>query len=107
MTEVNICSICLGQYSGYGNNAEPVNQGRCCDECNQTAVIPARQGARVKIVPGYRRPVTYTFYDGEGGEVETATVPADEASGRAAAFILAQASEGLAGRVEFLNPEEI
>jgi len=25
-----------------GNNAEPINDGRCCDECNATVVIPAR-----------------------------------------------------------------
>ena len=28
---------------GYGNNAEPVAAGRCCDACNQTRVIPARR----------------------------------------------------------------
>ena len=25
-----------------GNNAEPVASGRCCGECNNTKVIPAR-----------------------------------------------------------------
>ena len=25
-----------------GNNAEPVNDGRCCDICNLQVVIPAR-----------------------------------------------------------------
>ena len=25
-----------------GHNAEPVNQGRCCSECNDTVVIPSR-----------------------------------------------------------------
>jgi hypothetical protein len=25
-----------------GNNAQPVNDGRCCDECNMDVVIPAR-----------------------------------------------------------------
>ena len=37
-----ICSICGKEYSGWGNNAQPVNDGRCCDDCNTTAVIPAR-----------------------------------------------------------------
>jgi DNA-directed RNA polymerase subunit RPC12/RpoP len=37
-----ICSICQKEYEGYGNNAEPVNEGRCCDHCNSTVVIPAR-----------------------------------------------------------------
>jgi hypothetical protein len=27
-----------------GNNAQPVNDGRCCDECNYSVVIPARLG---------------------------------------------------------------
>jgi len=26
----------------HGNNAEPVNSGRCCDDCNWKVVIPAR-----------------------------------------------------------------
>ena len=38
----HICSICGKEYSGWGNNAQPVNDGRCCDDCNTTAVIPAR-----------------------------------------------------------------
>ncbi len=25
-----------------GNNAEPVNSGRCCNDCNLTRVIPLR-----------------------------------------------------------------
>jgi hypothetical protein len=25
-----------------GNNAQPVKNGRCCDVCNSTKVIPAR-----------------------------------------------------------------
>jgi hypothetical protein len=39
---VKICSICHRNYVGFGNNAEPVNSGRCCDDCNSTIVIPAR-----------------------------------------------------------------
>mgnify|MGYP003660913656 FL=1 len=38
----NKCKICKCEYEGYGNNAEPVNHGRCCDTCNITKVIPAR-----------------------------------------------------------------
>jgi hypothetical protein len=40
--EKKICSICGKEYVGWGNNAQPVNNGRCCDDCNTTAVIPAR-----------------------------------------------------------------
>lgn len=41
------CSICGKQYKGYGNNALSVNNGRCCDSCNETIVVPRRfQDAR-------------------------------------------------------------
>lgn len=42
------CSICGNIIppnswgSCYGNNAQPINDGRCCDECNILFVIPAR-----------------------------------------------------------------
>ena len=42
------CSICHrpidvgpGGWTG-GHNASPVNDGRCCTDCNQLVVIPAR-----------------------------------------------------------------
>lgn len=40
--EKQICCICGKEYIGYGNNAEPVKAGRCCDDCNINQVIPAR-----------------------------------------------------------------
>ena len=47
------CVICNGEieqkkladgtvYWESGNNAEPVKEGRCCDVCNHTVVIPTR-----------------------------------------------------------------
>ena len=36
------CSICGDAIHGFGNNADPVNAGRCCDICNETKVIPVR-----------------------------------------------------------------
>ena len=41
------CSICkeeIPSREGWdqGNNAEPVNDGRCCDDCDWNVVIPAR-----------------------------------------------------------------
>lgn len=30
----NICVLCGDEYKGYGNNAEPLAKGRCCDFCN-------------------------------------------------------------------------
>ena len=41
-SEPKTCSICLGKYTGLGNNAAPVNNGLCCDACNAKVVIPAR-----------------------------------------------------------------
>lgn len=32
------CSICKKNYQGYGNNAEPINKGRCCDDCNMLVI---------------------------------------------------------------------
>jgi hypothetical protein len=36
------CSICGGLLSGDGNDAEPVSDGSCCDDCNERYVIPVR-----------------------------------------------------------------
>ena len=42
------CSICKkeipAKYNGWdsGNNAQPINDGRCCDDCNSNIVIPKR-----------------------------------------------------------------
>jgi len=44
-TEFTLCCICNNPYFGYGNNARPVAEGRCCDTCNTTKVIPARLNA--------------------------------------------------------------
>jgi hypothetical protein len=37
-----LCSICGSRFDGYGHNAEPINDGRCCDDCNATRVVPER-----------------------------------------------------------------
>tara|TARA_Y100001963_G_C6479436_1_gene308241 strand:- start:247 stop:429 length:183 start_codon:yes stop_codon:yes gene_type:complete len=49
MSEELKCCICddtikADPISGWagGNNAEPVEDGRCCDECNNSVVIQAR-----------------------------------------------------------------
>ena len=36
-----ICVLCKQFYEGFGNNAEPLAEGRCCDKCNEK-VISAR-----------------------------------------------------------------
>ena len=43
--DISECVICGQVYRGYGNNAHPVAEGRCCDYCNLTRVIPARMHA--------------------------------------------------------------
>ena len=47
-TEPLICSICFlpigpnaNGWAG-GQNAEPINDGRCCERCDQMVVTPAR-----------------------------------------------------------------
>ena len=37
-----VCSICQLPYEEFGNNAWPVNEGHCCDDCDDKIVIPAR-----------------------------------------------------------------
>jgi hypothetical protein len=41
MTPVQVCSICGGAIVGFGNDAWPVNDDRCCNQCNAERVIPA------------------------------------------------------------------
>lgn len=37
------CVLCGKHIEGYGNNPAPLaDEGKCCDECNKTKVIPAR-----------------------------------------------------------------
>jgi hypothetical protein len=43
MTPVKVCSICGGATVGFGNDAWPVNDDRCCDRCNTERVIPAQR----------------------------------------------------------------
>ncbi len=38
----NKCCLCLDDYGKYGNNAQPVKDGRCCDKCNNEKVMPER-----------------------------------------------------------------
>ena len=42
MSTKQVCTICGAEFEGFGNNAAPVSNGRCCDECNKEVVIPAR-----------------------------------------------------------------
>jgi hypothetical protein len=46
-----VCSICRLAFVEFGNNAWPINKGRCCNICNDTVVIPARLRMIQKINP--------------------------------------------------------
>jgi hypothetical protein len=41
-SESHLCSICHRAFEEYGNNADPINKGRCCNRCADLYVIPAR-----------------------------------------------------------------
>jgi len=58
----SICSICMEPYFGIGNNAEPINKGRCCDFCNDDVIL-----ARLKEM-GINLSKLPTTRDKEGGE---------------------------------------
>ena len=36
------CVLCEQPSKGFGNNPQPICDGKCCDECNYFKVIPAR-----------------------------------------------------------------
>lgn len=51
-----LCSICFNELPAVGtwtegNNAEPVNMGRCCNNCDNSVVIPARINSMMRGVP--------------------------------------------------------
>jgi len=76
------CILCGATYEGMGHNPEPLanyDDGRCCDVCNDTRVIPARIGAmretlrRLDSPPPATEPTT-----GPYGEWDTLPVTPDE-----------------------------
>lgn len=40
--QIKKCCICGKEYTGYGHNAWPVMDDRCCDECNNSKILPIR-----------------------------------------------------------------
>ena len=38
------CSICNEKIEGFGNNAQPINDGICCDDCNTLVIIERIKG---------------------------------------------------------------
>ena len=39
------CAMCRVQFKGYGNDAQPILDGKVCDECNITVVIQRMRAA--------------------------------------------------------------
>lgn len=64
------CSICgydIPNENGWahGHNAEPINPGRCCGDCNAIYVIPER----IKLACGVRARIeSAEAAENEGGE---------------------------------------
>ena len=55
------CCICGLEFEGFGNNAEPIKEGRCCDKCNEYIVIPERMRLlAIKNFPGEK--VEWKYY---------------------------------------------
>lgn len=40
------CCLCNKKYSGYGNNALPLKDGKCCNKCNYDVIRE-----RIKLMP--------------------------------------------------------
>ena len=34
----HICCMCKKEFEGFGNNAEPLMKGICCDDCNISVI---------------------------------------------------------------------
>jgi len=39
---VKECVFCSREIKDWGNNSQPIQKGRCCDDCNQKLVNPFR-----------------------------------------------------------------
>ena len=55
MTPVQACAICNGAIVGFGNDAQPINDGHCCDRCHTERVIPERARRILRHQAGRQR----------------------------------------------------
>lgn len=46
-----LCAICAKPYKGFGHNAQPLKNGRCCDACN-ARVLVARLTIAIALTSG-------------------------------------------------------
>lgn len=61
------CSICrLPLDDPYGHNAWPVNEGRCCEDCNASVVI----STRIKILYGGLTQEVVSISEPQEGEIK-------------------------------------
>jgi len=44
-----ICVICKDEIIGYGNNAQPLKDGLCCDDCNIQVIKERIKIERMKL----------------------------------------------------------
>ena len=44
---MDTCSICHSEFEGFGNNAQPINDGTCCDDCNGLVIIERIKEMRI------------------------------------------------------------
>ena len=42
------CVICGKRQGGYSNNARPIAEGKCCDECNKKVILARIEEIRRK-----------------------------------------------------------
>ena len=82
-----------------GNNAEPVKEGRCCDTCDQTVVIPRRMSNAIEGNDPYEGKGLWVV-DKVGSAIDPAevfadTVGGDRASDRRTIIVMAKALAAL------------
>ena len=46
------CVLCDKEFAGYGNNAQPLAEGLCCDACN-VDVINERYHERIRNIENF------------------------------------------------------
>ena len=48
------CIICQETYTGFGHNAHPIANGKCCDVCQDTKVLPLRLDLMFSESPAFQ-----------------------------------------------------
>ena len=75
-TEILTCAICEGPIEvtewgwNQGHNAAPVIDGRCCNICQDTVVMPARLGDRFGLKKGHEMALALRIFRNRMNEEE-------------------------------------